>query len=135
MTFTWFFIDIYSAKLWAEKKEVYQGRLLLELTYKKDFDGNDILKQTKNELEHAKHPNELITSLIKELKGVFPNVKAGDRILAAYTPQGKVTLLLNDNKTLGELTNKKHSQAFLDIWLGPNSSSQDHRLALLGEEK
>ncbi|MCB0357081.1 MAG: chalcone isomerase family protein [Bdellovibrionales bacterium] len=132
-TYKWFVFEIYDAKLWANSRvKFYTDKLKLKLTYKRSFVGKEILQQTRKELESAGHDNTTINDLIKTLEKVFPDVKKGDSISANYDPNNGVALYLNDKEVVGEIKNIKHSQIFLDIWLGETASDSKFRSNLIG---
>lgn len=131
--YTFFLLDVYEARLWAaNKKNIYEGELLLELKYKMNFEGMDIVKQTKKEFDNADVPESKSKRWSSELESIFPNVSKGDRILARYAPSKGIKFYLNESNFIGEVRDLEFSRSFLDIWLGPKSSDPDLRDKLLG---
>lgn len=134
--FTFLFMSIYEAKLWSENiNDLYQGKLGLALTYKREFKGEQIVAQTQRELIHAGVSKSKAASRCEELNSVFPDVGPGDSLLADFNPKEGITFYLNFKKKVGVITDLEFAKAFLDIWLGPKTSEQRMRRQLLGEVK
>lgn len=132
--YKWLFLHIYEARLWSEGGEdLYSKPLLLELKYKRDFNGKDIAEQSVKELVSAGHPKKEMEEWRKKLVSIFPDVKEGDRILAKYEPKNGITFYLNTDKELGRLPDYDSSKKFLDIWLGEKTSAPELRKQLLGK--
>ena len=134
--YSWFFFDVYHAKLWAENnKAIYTVPFTLELIYKRDFTGNDITDRSISELLEQGEKKELLDKWDKKMRSIFPDVKEGDIILANYKPDEGLKFYLNGKKDLGEISDKSFSIVFMNIWLGKKSSDQEMRSKLLGEKK
>ncbi len=131
--YTFFLLDVYEASLWASNKtNIYDGNLNLELKYKMNFEGKDIVKQTQKEFDSAGVPSKFSKKWSNDLEFIFPNVSKGDRILASYKPADGIKFYLNEDNFLGEIKDIEFSRSFLDIWLGPKTSDPDLRDQLLG---
>lgn len=131
--YTFFLLDVYEATLWTSgTKNIYEGELNLQLKYKMNFEGKDIVKQTKKEFESAGVTSENSEKWVVELDSIFPDIKKGDSILASYKPFSGIKFYLNEKKFLGEVKDMELSKSFLDIWLGPKSSDPELRDRLLG---
>lgn len=132
--YTFLFMDIYTATLWAEKdKPIYSTPLRLELLYKRDFDGEDIASRSVKEMEQAGVSKGVLKEFKSEMFKVFPDVKKGDRIIADFDPKTGVTFYLNSKKRLGQFKDLEFSKHFLNIWLGEKTSDPKLRSKLLGE--
>ncbi|MBC7538457.1 MAG: chalcone isomerase family protein [Bacteriovorax sp.] len=133
--YKWFFFNVYEVKLWAPSAEnLYSNSLLLEIKYKKSFKGIDIVKQSEKELVHAGVDSSVVSKWKGKLLEIFPDVKAGDRILASFLPSEGITFYLNSTKELGRIVDLSFSKSFLDIWLGDKTSDPDLRDKLLGRK-
>ena len=133
--YTWFFMDIYQAKLWAPNDiEVFSVPFTLELIYSRDFDGEDIVNQSIKELTGQGLSREYLEKKKEVLLEIFPNIKEGDSIMAQYTPEKGTVFYLNQKKKLGSIVDKTFSVEFLNIWLGEKTSSPELRAALLGSK-
>lgn len=130
----WFMLHVYEATLWADKKaELYSSPLVLELKYQRNFDGKDIVKQSMKELDHLGAPASERARWESELLSIFPNVKKGDTIRARFHPEEGVYFYLNENKSLGKLSDVNFSKNFLDIWLSEKTRAPELRKKLLGD--
>ena len=131
--YTFFFMDVYEASLWAQSnKNIYEGRLRLELKYKMNFKGRDIVKQTKKEFLNADIDELKSNKWSTALDSIFPDVSKGDRIEASFSPSSGIKFYLNEDSFLGEVKDIEFSKSFLNIWLGPKSSDPQLRDRLLG---
>jgi hypothetical protein len=131
--FKWFFFSVYDVKLWApDAKKLYSNVLLLEIKYKQKFKGIDIAKQSEKELLHAGIEMAVVDKWRSILLEIFPDINAGDRILASFHPTEGITFYLNSNKVLGHIADLSFSKNFLDIWLGEKTSEPELRDKLLG---
>ncbi len=128
-----FFFSIYEAKLWTEKAEnIYEGRVGLLLTYKRDFTSEQIVQQTIKELVKAGIDEEKAEKWSDSLRSIFPNITSGDSLMADFKPEEGITFYYNQEKNVGSVTNLDFAKAFLNIWLGPKTSAPGEREQLLG---
>jgi hypothetical protein len=133
-TYKWVFFNVYDAKLWGESTEnLYSAPMELELAYKRNFRGEDIVKRSESEVLHAGVDASIAHKMKVELLGIFPDVKTGDTIKASFDPVNGITFYLNSTKELGRLKDVGLSKIFLDIWLGEKSSDPKLRNKLLGK--
>ena len=128
---TYWGLDVYHARLFMDKECIYpQCDFILELTYKRDFDGTDIVKRSIEEI-HAQH--DLKPRMQKKythiLNKIFPNVTEGD-IIQGKMINGYAEFYLN-NKFIGKLDDTVLSRHFFDIWLSPKTSEPTMRKKLL----
>ncbi len=131
--FKWFFFSVYEVKLWSpDAKNLYSNVLMLEIKYKKNFKGIDIAKQSEKELLHSGIEMSVVDKWRKTLLEIFPDINAGDKILASFHPSNGITFYLNSTKVLGHIADLNFSKNFLDIWLGEKTSEPDLRDKLLG---
>ncbi len=131
--YTWFFIDVYNATLRADKSnELYKYPLSLELSYLRSLSGEDIAKQSAKEILKLGGNKYIVGKWTVEMNKIFPDVNAGDSILANYTPDTGIIFYLNRTKELGKIKDQKFTQAFLDIWLSEKTRDQEFRRQLLG---
>ena len=131
--YKWFFLKVYEAKLWAEPREnLYSAPFVLELKYKRNFKGKEIVDQSVKELLHAGVEASLIDKWRVRLLEIFPDVSENDSILASYNPDAGVIFYLNSTRELGKITDSNFSKQFLDIWLGDKTTAPELRNKLLG---
>lgn len=131
--FTWYFIDVYKAKLWASKAQnIYSEPLSFELAYLRDLKGADIAKQSRSELLDLKIDPKLVEQWYPKLIEIFPDIKQGDAILANFNPSTGLKFYLNRQKFLGVIEDKVFAEKFLEIWLSERTSAKKLRSKLLG---
>jgi hypothetical protein len=66
-----------------------------------------------------------------KMLAMVPDVKEGDSMTLAYSPQ-KDTSLLVDDKELGVFEGKAFAEAVFSIWLGPKPPSEELKSGMLG---
>ena len=64
---------------------------------------------------------------------MWPDVKKNDVLAIALDSQGRSTFFLN-GQTLGTIEDPGFGRDFLAIWLSPETSRPELRLALIGEQ-
>ena len=64
------------------------------------------------------------------MKGLFPDVKAGDRITGVHVPGSGARFYLN-SRLLGEVADDAFSRLFFGIWLSPKTSQPRMRETLI----
>jgi hypothetical protein len=134
--YTWYFLDLYEANLWSQSKEdIFANPLMLELSYRRSFKGNDIADQSIKELIQARVELNDLSYFQKELHSIFPDVDSGDSILAKYSPQAGIVFYKNRKDEIGRISNLKYSKLFLEIWLGEKTTAKSLREKLLGIKK
>lgn len=140
-SFLW--MDVYEARLYRPEiikltpDNIYENTFQLELEYYMSFKGEEISKQSVKEIESQKGDlsREEKERLIKLYNGIFPNVDKGDRITASYHKDKGVSFFLNRKTLLGKIEEPKDAKAFLDIWLGVETSDEELREELYSLEE
>ena len=127
------FFHVYDATLYAPGgKYDPTKKHALELTYQMDFDAEEIIDRSINEIRHAQAVSpEQESQWRKALATLIPDVKEGDRIRASATP-GKSIMFAHNDKATGTLTDKTLLDPFMHIWLGSKTSEPALRKKLLG---
>jgi hypothetical protein len=67
---------------------------------------------------------------LSQMRSLFPNVVAGDRITGIQTP-GESTRFFLNGQLRGEVRDADFTRAFFSIWLSPRTSEPKLRQALL----
>ncbi|OIQ19995.1 MAG: hypothetical protein BM556_05775 [Bacteriovorax sp. MedPE-SWde] len=130
--YSWYFLDVYTAKLWADEKNIYEGNLSLELEYHRDLKGKDIANRSVAEMRDLGHDDLDYKEVTKVLTKIFPDVKKGDKILANYRHKVGIEFLLNKKTRLGQISDVETSKKFLDIWFHKKTSGKLLKKKLLG---
>ncbi len=137
-TLTWGFWKIYDSELRTPSgKYVSENSepLALVITYSRDIDAEDLLDATVEQWEHLGYSKNQVDSWLPSMKGVWPNVKEGDRliyVLSDQTGQFFYQALNDVAKPTGSLNEATLADAFANIWLSPDTSYPTLRLALIG---
>ena len=133
---TWGF-EVYNATLFAapgfEAARFELQRLGLELQYKRAFAGRDIAQRSLDEMQGiAPLTPAQARDWLAAMNTLFPDVKAGDRILGVHVPGSGARFYLN-GALLGEVTDADFSARFFGIWLSPKTSQPRLREALIAQ--
>ena len=127
--------DVYDARLFAgpgfETARFAEQPLALELSYLRNLKGADIAARSLDEMRNLEPiaPAQA-DAWLASLRGLFPDVKKGDRITGVHQPGRGAVFYLNDQR-LGELADPRFSRLFFGIWLSPNTSQPAMRETLL----
>lgn len=129
-------LHIYDIRLWAEAPlrggAWAQQPLALEIEYARSLDGAKIAERSLTEMKRGGTLDDATAARwLAEMKRLFPDVKAGDRITGMYEP-GKAAAFLHNGRAVGEVQDARFAQAFFGIWLAPHSSEPQMREQLLG---
>ena len=129
-------LRVYRARLWTlpefRPQEAASQPLLLELHYLLDLKGQAIAERSVQEMRRAPGFAETqATQWLAQMKQLFPDVKAGDRLTGLHLP-GQGVRFWHNERLLGEVPDAQFAQRFFGIWLAPSTSEADMRLALLG---
>lgn len=133
---TWWGFHVYDSQLWSAtpgQKFNYRSDVYwLRLQYARDFDGADIAKRSREEIEDQGQVDpSVLDDWEEKMRKLFPNVKKGESLSALYQPNKGAQFFYN-GKPLGELADPDLSTAFMGIWLDTKTSAPDLRLQLLG---
>lgn len=106
--------------------------LALELIYAIDVSGIRIAERSDQEI--ARQPDRGTAAQrvrwLEQMRMIFPDVRAGDRIKGLYRVEGPTRFFLN-GKPLGEIDDPMFGRAFFGIWLDARTSEPALREALL----
>ena len=127
---------IYDARLWSppglNARNFASQPLALELAYLRDFSAADIVERSLKEMRRSANLSAAqAQQWTAEMLRVFPDVKAGDRVLCLHRPGISASFWLN-GRPIGEIADPEFARLFLGIWLSPQTSEPAMRLALLG---
>lgn len=132
----WFGMKIYDARLFASQRltpqQNFEATFALELTYARTLVGEKIAQVSVDEIRRlgigtdSQHQQWL-----SQMKALFPNVKAGDRLKGVHTPGQGAEFFFND-RSIGSIKDAEFSRAFFSIWLDPNTAEPGLRRSLLG---
>ena len=127
---------IYDARLWSppglNARNFASQPLALELAYLRDFTAADIVERSLKEMRRSANLSAAqAQQWTAEMLRVFPDVKAGDRVLFLHRPGISANFWLN-GRPVGEIADPEFARLFFGIWLSPQTSEPAMRLSLLG---
>jgi hypothetical protein len=134
--FRWFGMRIYEARFWVGP-EGYSASapvaapFVLELRYALGLQGRRIADASAEQMKDVGVGSVAQrTAWLAAMRGLFPDVKEGDRLAGQFTPGQGVRFYFNGTP-LGQAQDAEFAQAFFSIWLSPRTSAPDLRAALL----
>ena len=127
---------IYDARLWSppglNPRNFASQPMALELAYLRGFTAADIVERSLKEMRRSASVSAAqAQQWTADMLRVFPQVKAGDRVLCLYRPGISASFWLN-GRPVGEIADPEFARLFFGIWLSPQTSEPAMRLALLG---
>jgi hypothetical protein len=121
---------IYEATLWAGDEDRVRPPLALELTYRRNILGRDIVAASVREIRNLGIADEArVRTWGEQMAKIFPDVRPGDHILGVQLPQG-ARFFYND-RDAGGVEDPDFASAFFGIWLDARTSAPELRAALL----
>lgn len=134
--------DVYQATLWVAPgfngSAYEQSTFALELSYLRDFKGADIARRSIAEMRRQASITPMTpaqeTAWENQMRALFPDVSAGDRITGLNQPATGAVFWSN-GRLLGEVRDPLFAKLFFGIWLSPQTSEPQLRRALLAQEK
>ncbi len=133
--------QVYDATLWAapgfQPSAYAKQSFALELRYLRDFSSADIARRSIDEMRRSASIDEAQSQRWQAaMRGVFPDVKAGDRITGIYrapsadAPVASASFVYNGQPT-GQIRDGDFAPLFFGIWLSPKTSEPAMRQELL----
>lgn len=120
---------VYEATLWAGEGEQLAPPLALGLTYQRSIKGQAIAEASVDQMRRFDASAAQLARWGEQMAGLFPNVKAGDRIVGLQLAD-RARFFFND-QPLGEVIDPAFARTFFAIWLDPRMSEPGLRSALL----
>jgi len=126
----WF--DIYHADLFSNNGTFTEikGPLYLKLTYQRNIDKDDLLNETKIQL-NSLGASEAVERWINQLNLLWPDIKKDDSLSFYLAPSGKGHFYHN-GIYIGAMSDPSFGTNFLAIWLGEKSSFPKMTKQLIG---
>ncbi len=140
---TWFIFDIYTSRLKTPDGEyklsgdISPHPFALEINYQRDISKQQLLDVTDEQWQKLGFTDSYRRQWISNLNTLFPEIKKGDEL--TYLTDGKVGQLIyrqagkSVDQTLGYVRDEKLNDAFLSIWLSPNTAYPKLRKQLIGQ--
>ena len=136
---TYWGFDVYHATLWVApgfaETDLARSTFALELAYLRELKGADIAKRSIAEMQRqGPVARDLAERWEAQMRTLFPNVKAGDRITGLHQAEQGAVFWCN-GVLLGEIRDPAFAKLFFGIWLAPQTSEPAMRTALLAQAK
>ncbi len=131
-------LHIYDARLWAGAQAVageWAGLpFALELQYARSLAGAQIAERSLKEMRRQGDVTDVAAERwLGNMKQIFPDVNAGDRITGLNLPGLGVRFYVN-GAMRGEPREPEFARLFFGIWLSPRTSEPALRESLLGRK-
>lgn len=129
------FWSVYDARLYTDNGQYEEGKrpLRLSLQYLLDIESEALVSRTRDEwdTQSLSHPRQ--EQWLQQLAGMWPDITEKDEITLHVDADNLSTFYFN-GEVLGTIEDPEFGQHFLAIWLSPNTTRPDMRLALLGKD-
>lgn len=126
--YRWLGLLIYEASLWAGDDPL-RPPLALRLDYRRKLAGEKIAEASLGEMRRFINDPGKLARWGDAMRGIFPDVAAGDHILGLYRPEG--AYFYQGERLLGKVESPAFAEAFFAIWLDARTSAPALRAALL----
>lgn len=127
------FWSVYDSRLYAPDGVYQPGKrpLKLEIEYLRDIRAEDLVKRTGKEWEDLGVTHERQGEWMEKLLALWPDVSKNDVLTLELNADNHATFYRNAER-LGTIDDGAFGQHFIDIWLSPETSRPELRLALIG---
>ncbi|CAM2904906.1 chalcone isomerase family protein [Vibrio ordalii] len=138
---SWLWLDIYSSQLRTPSGQYEQGSdlsphpLALEIEYQRDISSKQLVESTAEKWQKLKLTEQQVAPWLVHLSSIFPSVTEGDRLI--YTSDGQQGAFIFHPKNgvqaqVGTVVDEALNEAFLAIWLSPQTQYPHLRKQLIG---
>jgi hypothetical protein len=126
---------VYESRLYSPGGNYFEGvrPLRLEIQYLRDVEAQDLVDHTRKEWQRLGVVGPQPQQWLETLARLWPDNRKNDALALVLDQQGRGTFLLN-GKALGTIDDPGFGEDFLAIWLSPQTSRPELRLALLGKQ-
>ena len=126
---------VYESRLYSPGGDYVEGvrPLRLEIQYLRDVEAQDLVDHTRKEWQRLGVEGPQSEQWLRTLARLWPDVRKNDLLALVLDKQGRGTFYLN-GKALGTIDDPGFGEDFLAIWLSPETSRPELRLALIGKE-
>ena len=131
-----FGLHVYDIRLWApvllRSEDALRSSAALEIEYARSLKGPAIAERSLTEMRRVADIDAADAERwLGQMRQLFPDVQAGDRITFVHRPGEGARFHLNGRLT-GEVRDAAFARLFAGIWLSPRTSEPQLRNALLG---
>lgn len=130
-----FIFNIYRSRLYTYDGNYKQGQtpVRLEITYQRDIPSHKLVQHTVEQWQHLGVAAGNSRHWAESLQAIWPNISKNDTLTFTLNETDEGIFTYN-GQPLKPILDKNFGAAFLDIWLSPNTSGQDHRRQLIGKQ-
>lgn len=133
-----FGLHIYDARLWVGARALgtdwAASPFALELQYARGLKGEQIAERSLTEMRRQGEIDDVTAERwLGNMKQIFPDVQAGDRITGLNLPGMGVRFFVNGTMR-SEVREAEFARTFFGIWLSPRTSEPAMREQLLGRK-
>jgi hypothetical protein len=130
-----FFLEIYDLRLIADSPTFsWQNKFKLDFIYTRDLKKDSVIKSSIKELRRQPSVSESdIESWQEYLEQSIKPVQEGTHATVLWNPEGHITFHYENIDPI-TIEDEDFARAFLNIWLGEETSQPKLRSQLLGEE-
>ncbi len=127
----WGFL-VYDATLWSTTGQFESNQpFALSLTYARSISRDQIVDASLDQMRELGIDVDQHPDWAQALRNVFVDVNEGDTLTGVHVP-GEGAVFFEGDRLTGRI-DEDLSQAFFDIWLDPETTAPELRLALLGK--
>ena len=132
----WFGLKVYEARLWVagdgfDPARFSRSPFALDLRYARALEGEAIAKTSLDEITRLGFGDpQRRSAWFDAMRGIFPDVRDGDRLTGVNRPGGGVQFYRNDQR-IGTVADPEFAAAFFAIWLDPRTTAPALRASLL----
>ncbi|MGD8171501.1 chalcone isomerase family protein [Vibrio sp. TRT 21S02] len=141
---TVFIFDVYSSQLlspngkYAASNDISPHPLALEIHYQRNISSQQLIDATEEQWRELGYQSSQIMPWVKTVEGIFPNIEQGQSL--TYVTDGRVGQFFYANGEvdlyqIGQIEDEQLNDAFLAIWLSPETEYPELRKQLIGENQ
>ncbi|MFT6303431.1 MAG: hypothetical protein ACI9XK_004382 [Granulosicoccus sp.] len=127
-----FFWSVFDAKLYAQNAKFSPEQpFALSLSYLREITGSEIVTQSISEMQAQNQYSKIeLEEWEAQLSDIIPNVDSTTTITGVRDQAG-ATLFYKNGEIIGQIKNRRFTQGFFNIWLGPKTTQTKLRAQLL----
>jgi len=128
----WLMFPVYRVTLKTKDGQYQKNSYpqLLDVLYLRSIDKQDLLTATDGEWKGLGVPLARRQEWVKQLGSLWPSIKRGDRLAFQVDAKGQ-NYFTHNGKNIGGVSDAFFGEAFLAIWLSPNTSRPAIRQQLI----
>lgn len=141
---SWFIFKIFKSELktpsgfYEESLDISPHPMALSIVYQRDITKEQLIEATQSQWDYLGYSKNRQKEWLDELQRIYPNVRKGERLV--YVTDGSTGEIhffseQSGSVKLGEIASESMNDAFLSIWLAPETEYPKHREKLIGSRK